>query len=98
MGGVAGRQDNDRENDELVFVVFIPAPLDEPIPGAHLVQSRPDIRLRVGTGVLRTEFRPGQRGQARLHARSDVLRVVAAFEREYDFPFAVLICQSNQMI
>ena len=59
MGGVAGRQDNDRENDELVFVVFIPAPLDEPIPGAHFVQSRPNIRLRVGTGVLRAEFRPG---------------------------------------
>ena len=33
----------------------------EPIPGAHLVQPRPDIRLRVGTGVLRAEFRPGQR-------------------------------------
>ena len=27
MWGVAGRQDNDRENDEPVFVVFIPAPL-----------------------------------------------------------------------
>ena len=34
-------------------------PLDEPIPEAHLVQSRPDIQLRVGIGVLRAEFRPG---------------------------------------
>jgi len=70
---------------------------DEPIPGAHLVQSRPDIRLRVGTGVLRAEFRRGQCGQAGVHARGDILRVVAAFEREDDFPLAVLICQSDQM-
>jgi len=41
-------------------------PSYKPIPGAHLVQSRPDIRLRVGTGVLRAEFRPGQCGQVDL--------------------------------
>ena len=52
--------------DEPVFIVFIPAPLDKPIPGAHLVQPRPDIQLRVGTGVLRAEFRPGQRSQVDL--------------------------------
>ena len=63
---IAGRQDNDRENDEPVFVIFIPAPLNEPIPGAHLVQSRPDIRLRVGTGVLRAEFCVGQCSQVDL--------------------------------
>jgi len=42
-----------------VVAVFIPALLDKPVPGSHLVQSRPDIRLQVRTGVLRAEFRPG---------------------------------------
>ena len=49
-----------------VLVVFIPAPSDEPIPGAHFVHSRPDIWLRVGTGVLRAEFCVGQCSQVDL--------------------------------
>ena len=73
-------------------------PSYKPIPGAHLVQSRPDIRLRVGTGVLRAEFRPGQRAQAGIHTRGDVLRVVAAFEREDDLAITVFLCQPDQTL